>query len=271
MADPSSRDSQRAGEVRCTVEGSTGWLLIDNPTKLNAMSLTMFKQLGEHITRLGEDAAVRCVILRGADGKAFCSGGDISEFEGFRTGPEGIAGYGRVGNASLEKLRTCPKPTIAMIEGYCMGGGVALALNCDLRIASSDARIGIPAAKRGLSYDFTDIKLLVDLVGPSAAKSMLYTGRAFGAEEALRIGLINELAPAGELRAQVMKICDSIAANAPLSIAAAKFIVDTTTADPAKRDLHACEAYFEKCMTSEDFAEANQAFAEKRRPVFKGR
>lgn len=271
MANPSSPDTLSAGQIRCVVEGSTGWLLVDNPAKLNAMSLAMFKQLREHVTRLEDDPAVRCVILRGADGKAFCSGGDISEFEGFRTGPEGIAAYGRVGNAALETLRTCPKPTIAMIEGYCMGGGVALALNCDLRIASQDARLGIPAAKRGLSYDFADIKLLVDLIGPSATKNMLYTGRAFSAEEALRIGLINELASVDELKAKVMKISDTIAANAPLSIAAAKFIVDTATTDPEKRDLHACEAHFTKCMTSEDFAEANQAFAEKRRPAFKGR
>lgn len=271
MADSLSQESKSAGQIRCAVEGHTAWLLIDNPSKLNAMSRAMFEQLGNHMTRLANEDSIRSVILCGADGKAFCAGGDISEFEGFRTGPEGIAAYGRVGNAALTKLRTCPKPTIAMIEGYCMGGGVAVALNCDLRIASFDARLGIPAAKRGLSYDFADIKLLVDLIGPAAAKSMLYTGRAFSAEEALRMGLINEMAPADDLKAHVTKIAGSISANAPLSIAAAKFIVDTVTSEPDQRDLAACEAHFETCMTSEDFAEANRAFAEKRRPVFKGR
>jgi enoyl-CoA hydratase/carnithine racemase len=271
MKEIADKTMDRPGCVDCSAEGAVGWLRLNNPSRLNAVSLTMWRQLDEAVERLAADSTVRVIVLSGTGGKAFCAGGDISEFASLRSGPEAMETYDRVGKAALSRLKSVVKPTIAMIEGYCLGGGVALALNCDLRVAADTARLGIPAAERAQSYDYPNIKALVDLVGPSQTKNILYTARQFRAEEAQRIGLVDELVPADKLHDHVQAMADRIAANAPLSIAATKFIVDTATADPDRRNLAACNAAMARCLASEDYAEANKAFMEKRRPVFTGR
>ncbi len=257
--------------LHCYAEGPVGWLVVDNAPRLNAMTLAMWHQLDEGAAKLGADPAVRVVILAGKGGKAFCSGGDISEFSELRFGAKAIETYDSVGKVALNRLAALPKPTIALIEGYCLGGGVAMAVRCDLRIAADTAQLAIPAARLGLSYDFPSVQKLVGLVGPSSAKLILYSGRRFGAEESLRMGLVNEVVAAARVVDHVRALAESLAANSPLSQTASKLIVDMVMRDESQRDLAACVAAENACLSSEDYAEATRAFAEKRPPVFKGR
>lgn len=261
--------SQAAGRIHAAVQGPIGWLRLDNQEKLNAVSLSMWQDLSAGLAGFANNDIVRVVVVSGTGGKAFCSGGDISEFESRRSGANAVS-YGEIGKAALSSLKGFPKPTIASIEGYCLGGGMALALSCDVRIAADTAQLGIPAARRGQSYEYANVKLLVDLVGPSKAKLLLFTARRFDAEQALRMGLVDEVVTGSALVSHVEQLADTIAGNAPLSIAAIKFAVDTVMADPNERDLQACAAQAKACLASEDYAEATRSFMEKRSPIFKG-
>jgi enoyl-CoA hydratase/carnithine racemase len=247
-----------------------GWVVLDNPNKYNAMSLSMWQVLSEALTRFEADAAVRCVVLRGQGDKAFCSGADISQFETARSGPEANAEYERITRGTMAQVQAFPKPTLAMISGFCLGGGVALAMNCDIRIAAAGSRFGIPAARLGIGYHYAAVKALTDLVGPAMAKQILFTGDRFPAEEALRIGLVNELTAADALEERVRSMARGIAVNAPLSIAAAKLAVTTATSDATPRDLDSCREMERACIESEDHKEGRRAFMEKRTPVFRG-
>lgn len=260
-----------AGRIEHHVEGPVGHALIANPSKLNALSLGMWQDLENALSGFEADPAVRCVVIAGQGGKAFASGADISEFEKRRSSAADVARYDEISKSALVRLTVFPKPTIARIEGYCIGGGMALALSCDLRIAADDARFAIPAARLGLGYDYRGIQRLVDLVGPSAAKHIFFTARQFGAEEALRLGIVNEVVPKAELASRTAELAAQIAQNAPMTIAAAKLCIANTVADPDKRDLDACARAVGACFASEDYAEGRRAFAEKRRPLFKGR
>jgi len=171
----------------------------------------------------------------------------------------------------LRKIQDFPKPTIAMVAGYCLGGGVALAIACDLRIAAVGSRFGIPAAKLGLACLYPVVKRVTDLVGPSTAKRILFAAEQFAAEEALRFGLIDELVPADALAATAKNLASRIAANAPLTIAAAKHAVDTAISEPADRDITGCAEREQACLESQDYIEGRRAFTEKRAPVFQGR
>lgn len=261
----------QAPRVHCATEGPIGWLTIDNAGRLNAMTMAMWRELDEGAARLESDPAVRVVILAGQGGKAFCSGGDISEFSEHRFGEQAIKTYDSIGKGALNRLGSMTKPTIALIEGYCIGGGIAMALRCDLRIAADNAQLGIPAAKLGLSYDFPSVKRLVALVGPSNAKLILFSGRRCSAADALRQGLVNEVVASGEIVAHVRNLAEVLAANAPLSLAASKLIVEMVMRDESERDMAACEAAGQACLASDDYAEATRAFGEKRPPVFTGR
>lgn len=258
--------------VHVSVENDgVAWLTLDNPSKLNAMSLPMWRTLSEALTRFESDPAVRCLVLTGQGEKAFCVGADISQFEQIRSGPESSAEYDRVTKGTLGQLQAFSKPTIAMISGFCLGAGMALAVACDLRVAATGARFGIPAAKLGIGYFYAGVKWLTDLVGPAAAKRMLFTGDKFSADEMLRIGFLDELVAPGEIAPRVRSLAGGIAANAPLTIAAAKYTVATVCSDAAMRDIAGCDARVQACIDSEDHAEGRRAFMEKRMPVFRGR
>jgi len=214
---------------------------------------------------------VRVVVLTGAGDKAFVSGADISRFEDERANEEAIVRY----NQTVERANTAvydfPKPTIAMIRGYCVGGGVGLALSCDLRICSDDSRFAVPAAKLGLGYPFHGLKKLVDVVGISFAKEIFYTARQFDAEEARVMGLVNRVVPAAELDAYVKNYAQTIGENAPLTIATTKFTIGEVVKDEGKRDLAKSAAMVKQCFESQDYTEGRRAFMEKRKPVFTGK
>ena len=179
--------------------------------------------------------------------------------------------YNAASNRAAKALRECPKPTIAMIRGFCMGGGMGTAVACDLRIASDDSRFGVPAAKLGVGYRYDRLKQLEALVGPSFTMEIFYTGRQFSAQEALTMGLINRLLPAAELEKYVLDYANTIAGNAPLTIAAVKKSVVEMGKDETKRDIATCDNMVDACFASKDYAEGRDAFMEKRKPVFHGR
>jgi enoyl-CoA hydratase/carnithine racemase len=216
------------------------------------------------------DKTVRVVVVTGAGGKAFVSGADISKFESERSSKEAIDRY----NAAVDRANTAvyefPKPTIAMIRGYCIGGGVGLALCCDLRICSDNSKFGVPAAKLGLGYRFVGIKRLADIVGPQFAAEIFYTARQFSAQEALAMNLINRLLPVYELEKYVRDYATTIVNNAPLTIAAVKRCLLEYVKNPDERDLDLVQKMVDDCFASKDYIEGQTAFMEKRKPVFKG-
>jgi enoyl-CoA hydratase/carnithine racemase len=234
------------------------------------VSLEMWEAASAILADFAADKAVRVVVLTGAGGKAFVSGADISKFESERSSKEAIERY----NQTVDKANTAvfefPKPTIAMIRGYCIGGGVGLALCCDLRICSDNSKFGVPAAKLGLGYGLKGIKKLVDVVGPSFAKEIYFTARQFTAAEALQMGLINRVLPGEELEKYVQDYADTISGNAPLTVNSVKFIVGETVKSANERNVKKCDELVAQCFASKDYIEGRQAFMEKRKPAFTG-
>jgi enoyl-CoA hydratase len=260
----------RTDKMDSRKHGHVGHLIFNNPERRNAVSLEMWEAAADILDEFRHDAAIRVVVLSGAGGKAFVSGADISKFEDERAGQEAIARYNATVARANNTVYDFPKPTIAMIHGYCIGGGLGLAVCCDLRIAAEDSRFAIPAAKLGLGYGFPGIKRLADLVGPAFAKEIFFTARQFDTAEAVAMGLVNRVVPAGELESYVQHYADTIAANAPLTIEGVKFTVDQTVKDAGERDLDRCAAMVERCFASRDYVEGRRAFMDKRKPVFTG-
>jgi enoyl-CoA hydratase len=251
-------------------EGHVGYMIFNNPERHNAVSLEMWDAASRIMDGFARDKDVRVVVITGAGGKAFVSGADISKFEKERSSEEAIARYNTIVAKANDSLYEFPKPTIAMIRGYCIGGGLGLAVCCDLRIASDNSRFAVPAAKLGLGYAFPGIKRLADLVGPSFTKEIFYTARQFDVAEALAMGLINRAVPAAELENYVKKYADTIGENAPLTVNAVKFIANEAVKDESKRDLKRCAALVKGCFDSKDYVEGRRAFMEKRKPAFTG-
>lgn len=252
------------------VDGHIGWMIFNNPEKRNAISHEMRVAALEILEHFASNDQVRVVMMKGAGGKAFVSGADISQFD---PGEKGEAQRRHEAETSLALRRAhtqFAKPVIAVIEGYCLGGGVLAAMSADIRIAADNAVFGIPAARLGIAYPVDGVRRLVDLVGPAKAKEILFTGSRFDAAEALRIGLINTMAPRPELEARARELAETICENAPLSIRASKITVDQCLLERDQRDEAACRAAIETCANSADFAEGRKAFAEKRQPVFTG-
>ena len=252
-------------------ENGIGWIIFNNPARHNAVSLEMWQSLTQVLRVYAEDPEVRVIILRGEGEKAFVAGADISQFKEKRSSPEAVQHYNTTADEASGALRTSVKPTIAMIRGYCIGGGAGIAVACDIRIAAEDARFGVPAAKLGLGYRFDGIKRLADIVGPSFAAEIFYTGRQFNAHEAVQMGLVNRVVPVDELEAQTMELANTIVNNAPLTIASVKRALLEYSKDPENRDLALCQKMVDDCYVSEDYKEGQTAFMEKRKPTFKGR
>jgi enoyl-CoA hydratase/carnithine racemase len=251
-------------------EGRVGYLIFNNPARHNAVSLDMWTAAIEILDRFASDANIGVVVVTGAGEKAFVSGADISKFESERASEEAVAHYNAMVEKSYMAFYQFPKPTIAMIRGYCVGGGVGLAVSCDMRICSEDARFAVPAAKLGLGYDFPGLKRLVDLVGPAFAKEIFFTARQFTAAEARDMRLVNRVVPGGELEAYVKDYAATIAGNAPLTVNSVKFIIGEVMKDESKRDMSRAAKLVEQCFASRDYVEGRRAFLEKRKPEFTG-
>jgi enoyl-CoA hydratase len=259
------------GRIVSRVEDSLGWIVIDHPERRNAVSAHMWAELADAAEQLDANPAVRVIVLRGAGEVAFVSGADISEFESRRTGGAAAQTYEDGTQRAFGALGAVAKPVIAMIHGFCVGGGMATALAADLRYCAGDAVFAIPAARLGLGYHAGGIEALTALVGPSTAREIFFTARRYRAEDALRLGLVNEVFPKPELEERVRAIAGQIAANAPLTLRSVKRISRELARDPADRDRAAIRESIQRCFDSEDYKEGVRAFLEKRAPKFEGR
>ena len=270
MNETATRADGSTAQLVIEKRDGVGYIGLNQPEKHNAISYEMWQGISAAMDDFEADGQVRVIVLAGEGGKAFSAGADISQFEKKRGSADAIEVYNAAVKLAQQKLMTVPKPTIAKIAGYCIGGGLGTALCCDLRIASEDSKFGIPAAKLGLGYGYHALRPLVDLVGPSFAKEILFTARRFSAEEAYGMGLINRVLPRVELDGYIKDYADTMAGNAPLTIKACKQIVAEIVKDSEERDLELCQQLVDECFSSGDYKEGRTAFMEKRRPKFRG-
>ena len=254
-----------------TKADGVGHIVLNQPEKRNAIAYEMWQGITTVADDFKRDDAVRVVLISGAGDKAFSAGADISQFADKRSDKEATEDYNATVRKALHAIDGIGKPTIAMIQGFCVGGGLSLATHFDMRIASEDSRFGIPAAKLGLAYRWEDVHGLVQLVGPTFTREILYTGRLFDSAEAVQMGLVNRVMPRDQLEGYVRDYATRIAANAPLTVRAVKETVNQALKDPTERDLEQVNSMIAACFASEDYQEGRKAFMEKRKPKFLGR
>ena len=261
----------RSDKMLARKDGRVGTMTFNNPERHNAVSLEMWQAAAKILEDFAADDQVRVVVLTGAGGKSFVSGADISKFEDERASREAVERY----NAATEKVYSTvanyPKPTLAMIQGYCLGGGLNLAVCCDLRFCSEGSRFGLPAAKLGLGYGYPGLKRFIDTIGPSHTKDIFFSARQFGAAEALTMGLVNRVLPDSELASSVEEYAGTVAANAPLTVDAIKQISLEVLKPESERNLERAAQLVARCFASQDYVEGRRAFLEKRKPVFTGK
>lgn len=260
-----------AARIDCRVDGHVARVIINHPRRRNAVTYAMWETFGDVLEKIIGNANVRVVILSGEGEQAFCAGNDISEFGQWREDPAKLAQYDARSGRVYRLLRSCEKPIIALIKGVCVGGGLELALLCDLRIAADNARFGVTPAKLGLGYKLDDIQLVVDAIGASRAKLLLFTGRLFDADESMSLGLVNQVVPLTMIQSTVDALAEEIAGNAPLTVRELKVAIGEALKPEEVRDRSRVKALVDACHASEDFREGQKAFKEKRKPRFKGR
>lgn len=260
-----------ADGIKLVLRPPLGWLVIDRPDRKNALTKAMWSLIPAAIGQLDEDDRIRVIILRGGGEETFIAGADISEFDTVRKDKATSRAYEHLNDLAFAALRDAAKPTLAMIRGHCLGGGLALAMACDLRLADTGARFGIPAAKLGVGYPPKSIADIVSVVGPSVAKDIFFTARHFDAGEADRLGLISRLLPPEELETQTIAFAEEIARCAPLTQKAAKAAINALTGGDFGARANDVQRLCDLCFDSEDFSEGRRAFMEKRIPVFRGR
>jgi enoyl-CoA hydratase/carnithine racemase len=253
-------------------DGPIGWIVFNQPEKRNAVSQEMWQAMPEYVADLSADPAIRVVILRGAGEAAFVAGADISQFKDRRRNAADEEEYRRISGAGSEALARLGKPLVAMIHGFCIGGGVSIAISCDLRIAADDARFGIPAARLGLGYHYKGMEKLMSLIGPAYTKELFFTARTdFSAPDALRMGLVNQVVPKADLERFTRDYALTMSRNAPLTLRSAKASVDQLLRPEDRRDYVLLDKLIKDCFDSQDYQEGVKAFSEKRRPQFQGR
>ena len=258
------------GRLGVDKRGAVGWIVFDQPEKKNAISGAMWRGIPEAMARFDADPEVRCVAFRGAGTQAFAAGADISEFEKVRANEAAVGEYDGLLDRVLHSIQGSPKPSVCLIHGFCLGGGLEIALACDLRYCGTSAQFGIPAAKLGIAYNVEGHKRLLETVGHARAREIMFLGRRYGAEEALAMGLVHRVLPDAELAAYVDGVIQTLCANAPLSIANSKTILEEYAKSAGTPDQARMQAAIERCAKSEDYREGRRAFMEKRKPRFKG-
>lgn len=252
-------------------DGGIGHIVFDNPGKLNAMSLDMWEGMGTAMAAFESDPEIRVVVFSGAGGVSFVAGADVSKYEEERGEADAQEHYARTGEKALQAIYTSTKVTVAAIDGWCIGGGVSVALVCDLRYCSAKSKFGQPAMRYGIGYRYSSLRRMVDVIGVGASKDMLLGGLQFDAQEAFAKGLVGRVLPDAEFQSFIDKTVANIAIGAPLTAQQVKYTLWTYLQDEAKRDVDQSEAMFQTCYASDDYKEGIRAFAEKRKPAFTGR
>jgi enoyl-CoA hydratase len=247
-------------------------LTLNNPARHNAMNFAMWQALPDLLQEVGADRATRVLVLNGAGERAFCSGNDVSEFDRVRSTPAQIEHYNRLQRVVCERLAAMSKPTIAMIDGYCLGAGLEFALLCDFRYCTPASRFAVPAVKLGLPYRYEDIVKLLDVIGPARTREMVLSGRPVEGTRAAEIGLVHQLASSREALVRIVtELASELVDAAPLSLAAAKVTINEAVRHAAAPDLALCKTLADEVYASQDYIEGRAAFAAKRKPRFEGR